>query len=95
MVNLPPECAGLALCKIVGQELRRTEPVVFSGGRADVDTILRRAQISGKVGPVGETGDFWADVLSADLDLIETVALDRSSWNVLKNRWMRCRMEGR
>lgn len=91
--TLPDEAVGLRLCKMVGEDLRLAEPVVFERGRPAVQVVLQRAAISGQVGPLGETGDFWADVLNADGDWIETVALDRGSWNILKNHWMRCRME--
>lgn len=89
----PEGTTGLMLCKVVGDDLILCEPVQFVKGRPAVDTALRRARISGKVGPVGETGDYWADALNSDGDMVETIALDRHSWNALKNRWMRCRIQ--
>lgn len=91
--TLPEGVVGLALCKIAGKEERlvRTEEVYFKSA-SGVDTVLRRARISGKVGPVGETGDYWADLLVLDGSWIETIALDRESWNSLKNHWMPCRI---
>lgn len=90
---IPSNATGLRLCKMVGERLLMTEDVQFVNGRDSVDTVLRRAAISGKVGPIGETGDYWADFLEADGGWSETVALDRSSWNSLKNHWMRCKMD--
>lgn len=58
--------------------------------------MLRRAALSGRVEvePEGPLPDFYADVLideSGSWDA--TVALDRNSYNSLKNRWMRCRLD--
>ena len=91
--NIPHDAHGLRLCKMRGDRLILCEPVIFCRGRPAVDTVLRRAAISGKVGPIGETGDFWADFINLDGDWEETIALDRDAWNGLKNRWMRCRVE--
>lgn len=92
--DLPSEAVGLRLAKITkADELILCEPVEFVGGRAAVDTVLRRAAISGPVGPVGEAGDFFADILDADGSMIETIALSRKAWNSLKNHWMRCRID--
>lgn len=94
MVSLPEWATGLRLCKIVNGDLHMSEEVQFLHGWSGVDTVLRRAAISGVVGPLGETGDFWADLLNSNGDWDETIALDRDAWNSLKNRWMRCRMVG-
>lgn len=92
-MNVPVEAAGLRLCKIVKGDLVLYEMMMFPGGAAAIDTTLRRAELAGPVGPWGETGDYWADVLNADGDWFETIALSREAWNSLKNRWMRCRKE--
>lgn len=92
--NLPTDAAGIRLCKVVGDDLILCETIIFTHGAPAVDTVLRRAAISGKVGPVGETGDFWADLMNAAGDtMVETVALDRASWNAIKNKWARCKIE--
>lgn len=92
--NLPKEVSGLRLCKMRGENLVLYETLTYEGGSGIVDMILRRAQISGKVGPLGGTGDLWADLMSSDgWTLIETIALDRGSWNALKNRWARCKIQ--
>lgn len=83
-VVVPDWATGLRLCKVVGEKLNMSEEVQFIKGRAAVDTVLRRAAICGSVGPVGETGDYWADFLNENGDWAETVALDRDSWNSLK-----------
>ncbi|MCW3477389.1 hypothetical protein OL599_22730 [Rhodovastum sp. RN2-1] len=92
-VDLPPETQGLRLCKVIHGRLAMCEGVRFPGGAPAVDTVLRRAAISGRVGPVGETGDYWADLLDANGDWFDTVALGRDAWNSLKNHWMRCKVE--
>jgi len=91
--GLPKDAIGLQLCKLVGKDdLRMSETVVFAGGRHALETTLRRAALSGVVGPVGEAGTYFADIVDADGDQVETIALDRGSWNTLKNRWAKCRM---
>jgi len=92
LTMIPRDAVGLRLCKISAGQLVLCEPVIFDRGRLAVDTVLRRAAISGKVGPIGETGDFWADFINKDGDWEETIALDRGAWNKLKNHWMRCRV---
>lgn len=92
--KIPPEAIGLRLCKMRGDELILCETVVFVNGWAAVERALRLASIGGHVGPIGDTGDFWADIIvDQNGDWTETVALDRGSWNALKNKWMRCRIE--
>lgn len=90
---LPAECVGLRLCRMSGERLLLCEPVIFTSGRHGVHTVLRRAAISGKVGPFGETGDHWADLLTNPHNWIDTVALDAASYRALKTRWMRCKLE--
>lgn len=94
MFNLPAEAAGIRLCKVVRGELILCEMTIFEGGAGAVDTVLRRADVSGKVGPVGETGDFWADIMNEEGDtLVETVKLDRNAWNAIKRRWAKTKIE--
>lgn len=94
MFNLPDNAAAIRLCKVVRGELILCEAVVFVAGVSAVDTVLRRAFVSGHVGPVGETGDFWADIMNADADtIVETVAMDRKAWNAIKTKWARCKIE--
>lgn len=93
LTQIPGDAVGLRLCKMRGDELVLCEPVLFEKGRAAVHTTLRRAQICGRIGPIGETGDFWADFLNESGDWSETIALSRDAWNSLKNRWMRCKMD--
>lgn len=89
---LPAGTVGLRLCKMRGEDLTLCETVIFEGGLTAVETTLRRAAISGPVGPVGETGDYWADLMDEKQDWIETIALSRGAWRSLKSRWMRCRI---
>ena len=89
---IPDDAVGLRLCKVKGERLTMCEPVVFERGRAGVELVLRRAMLAGSVGPVGKTGDFWADFINDNGDWTQTVALSREAWNSLKNYWMRCRI---
>ena len=73
--NIPVDAVGLRLCKMRREDLILCEPVIFERGRSAVNTILRRAAVSGKVGPVGETGEFWADFIDKYGDWEETIAL--------------------
>lgn len=91
---LPAEAVGLRLCRINSrEELILCEKMRFPGGQAAIDTVLRRAAISGQVEVGGDIKDHWADILNKDGCWFETVALDRKSYSALKNRWMRCRVE--
>lgn len=95
MSALPSEAVGLRLARIDSRErLILCEAVRFTGGCAAVDTILRRAAISGRVEIGGEIGNHFADVLDDNGDIVETVALDRLSYRALKGHWMRCKVEG-
>lgn len=92
--DLSADAVGLRLARINGrEELILCEPVRFVRGRPAVDTVLRRAAISGRVEVGGEIGNHFADVLNDKQDITETVALDAKSYGMLKNRWMRCRVD--
>ena len=90
--DLPSNVTGLRLCKMRGDDLVLCEPVQFERGRPAVDTTLRRAAVSGQVGPIGETGDYWADLLTVDGDWSETIALDADSYRAIKTKWARCKI---
>lgn len=94
---LPEGTAGLRLCKIFpSDDLRLCEPVLFTKGRAAVDTVLRRAAISGghiDVNPKGPLPDHFADIMDANCNMIGNVALDAKSFRALKNYWARCKYE--
>ena len=87
---LPADCVGLTLCRMDGDKLLMCEPVIFKDGLAAVDTVLRRAALSGPVGPVGETGDWWADIMTGPDNWTDTIKLSPGAWKRLKNHWMRC-----
>lgn len=97
VLSLPTESVGLRLYRITGrgpsERLIGCEAIRFTAGLSGVDTVLRRAAISGRVEIDGEIEDHFADVLDEDQTIVATVALDRGSYNALKNRWMRCRVE--
>lgn len=96
MNNLSLEAVGLRLARINSQErLILCEAIRFNDGYAAIDTILRRATISGRVEIGGKIENHFVDVLNNNGDIIETVALDRRSYASLKNRWMRCKVEMR
>ena len=93
MFDLPASSVGLRLARITSkEELILCEPIRFTAGHAAVETTLRRAAISGRVEVGGKIANHFADVLDGDGDMVETVALDRRSYNALKNRWMRCKV---
>ena len=91
--DILPETTGLRLCKVVGDDLRLAEIVQFTAGRAGVITVLNRASVAGHVGGgIDRSTAYWADQFNDQGDMIGEIQLDRSSWNILKNKWMRCRM---
>lgn len=94
--GVPREAHGLRLCKIFpNDELRLCEAVMFQRGAGAVDTVLRRAAISGRVAvnPKGPLPDHFADIFDAKGDMIGNVALDARSFKALKDHWMRCKYE--
>ena len=92
--DIEPETVGLMLCKVVNDELRIAEPVMFENGRDAVLTALNRARLSGHVGgSIDEDTMFWADQLNSDGAPVGEIRLNRGSWRSLKNRWMRCKMQ--
>lgn len=92
--NLPAEAVGLRLARIDRSErLILCEAMRFDGGRAAVHTVLRRAQVSGRVEIGGDIADHFADVLDDNGDIVETVSLDARSYKALKTKWMRCRVD--
>ena len=92
--DLPPGSTGLRLARIDRQgALLLCEAIRFPAGLSAVDTVLRRAAISGRVEIGGDIADHFADVLGDDGTILETVALDRRSYSALKNRWMQCRVD--
>jgi hypothetical protein len=94
--KIPADAVGLRLCKIFpGDDLRLCEEVHFTGGRPALDTVLRRAAISGlvEVGPAAITGDHFADIMDAEGSMVGNVLLDAKSFRALKDRWMRCKYE--
>lgn len=95
-LSVPTEAHGLRLCRIFpGDDLRLCEAIKFTRGAVAVDTVLRRAAISGRVDvePKGPLPDHFADILDINGDMIGNVALDAQSFKALKNKWMRCKYE--
>lgn len=91
---LPAEAHGLQLYRInAREELLACEAVMFLGGKPAVEVTLRRAALSGRVEIGAELGDHFADVLDANGNMVENVALDARSYGILKNKWMRCKLE--
>lgn len=92
--KLPASAVGLRLARIATKgDLILCEAMKFDGGRAAVDTVLRRAAVSGQVIVGGEISNHFADVLDTDGTIVETVSLDAASYRALKNRWMKCKVE--
>ncbi len=90
--TVPKEAVGLALYRIAsGDRLIASEDVIFANGHNAIDTVLRRASISGAVSIGGALKDHFADLIDAKRDIIESVALDAKSYKALKYRWARCK----
>jgi hypothetical protein len=82
----------IQLHRINGEELLACEAVVFDGGGSAVDTVLRRAAVSGRVEVEGELKNRFADLHDRDGNLVCSVALDRNSYHALKYQWARCKL---
>lgn len=94
--NLAADAAGLRLGKITSKDdLLLCEAVMFENKRAGVELVLRRAQLSGRVEIDGTIEYHLADVLDEDGDIVQTIALDPSSYAILKNKWMPCKLQDR
>jgi hypothetical protein len=94
MLNLPESVIGLRLARIDRKgELILCEAMRFNEGRDAVDTVLRRARISGRVEIDGQIADHFADALDDDGDIVVSIALDARSYRALKIKWMRCKVE--
>lgn len=85
---------GLQLHRIDAKDnLITCEEVYFADGAAAVDTVLRRAAISGRVEVDGKIENHFADILiDRDGSWDQTVSLDAKSYGALKNKWMRCKV---
>lgn len=92
---IPAGTTGIRLARIIGEDLRLCEEVHFTRGAPAVDTVLRRARLSGRVevDPAGPLPDYFADLLDQDGSMTGNVALDRGSFNKLKTHWMRCKYQ--
>lgn len=88
------DAIGLQLHRIDGKDnLITCEEVYFADGAAAVDTVLRRAAISGRVEIDGKIENHFADILiDRDGSWDQTVSLDAKSYGALKNKWMRCKV---
>lgn len=91
--QVPADAAVVQLYRIARGELIACEPILFFGGAAAIDTLLRRARISGRVDFEGKIDGHFADLQNANGDMVATVALDAASYGALKNRWMRTRVK--
>ena len=96
LANLDPKACGIRLYRhSVKDELIACELVMFTGGAAAINTVLRRAALSGtvKIEPFDDPMDYFADIYVDETTLTQSVCLDRRSYNSLKTRWMRCKLE--
>lgn len=94
--KLDREARGLRLYRHNARdELLACELVMFVRGAAAINTVLRRAALSGTVAiePFDERPDYFADVYVDEHNWTQTILLDRASYSSLKNHWMRCRLE--
>jgi hypothetical protein len=94
--NLDPAAIGLCLHRHDARDnLIACELVIFRKGASAVNTVLRRASLSGfvKVEPFDEPMDYFADVYVSETEFTQSVLLDRGSYRSLKNKWMRCKLD--
>lgn len=85
--DLPRTAVGLRLARIDRKDnLILCEAMRFDAGYPAVDTVLRRARISGRVEIEGKIADHFADVLDDAGDLVATIALDAKSYKALKTK---------
>lgn len=92
-MKLPASGVGVRLARITPkEELILCEAVLFDSAAA-VDTVFRRARISGRVVVNGKIKNHFADILDKDGDMVGNVALDAKSYGALKNKWMRCKVD--
>lgn len=91
-VSIPKSVVAIRLCRCNNKSLYLSEEVGFSNGSLGIDTVLRRAAVSGHVEVGGLLGAYFSDLLDKEGDIVETVALDRGSYGALKNKWMKCKM---
>lgn len=89
---LPPTASGLQLHRIQGERLISCEPIHFDRGSVGVETVLRRASLSGRVEIGGDLADHFADIHDREGNLLESVSLDRTSYRALKYHWMPCKI---
>ena len=93
-MEIPEEACVVRLARIDRAEnLLLCEAIQFKKGWKGVHTVLRRAQISGRVEVEGKIENHFADLLNINGDMVATVALDARSYSALKNKWMRTRLQ--
>lgn len=78
---------GIQLHRISGDRLLACEAVYCERGGLAVDTVLRRAAISGRVEIEGPLERHFADLLDLQGDIVCSVALDAGSYRAIKYRW--------
>lgn len=96
MFDIPETVVGLRLARrrkdgmwFISEALR------FEGGSAAVETLLRRAHLSGhvSVGVSGRSNRHVACLLDDRLVVVETAVLDAKSYRSLKTKWAKCKIE--
>lgn len=98
MIELPSEAVGLRLARIAPAGKCKPEALILCEAMrfanvGAVTLVFNRARISGRVEVGGKIENHFADILDADGDMIETVALDAKSYAKIKNKWARCKVE--
>lgn len=95
MANLmvPDEAVSIRLYRFVKDELIGCEEVTLKNGASSIDTVLRRAAISGHVRVGEKFQDHFADLLDKDGIIVASVELDKDSYRMLKTKWLRCKVQ--
>lgn len=83
---------GIRLHRMNGEKLLSCEAVYCERGGRAVDTVLRRAAISGRVEVEGKLENHFADLLDNDGSIVCSVALDARSYHAIKSRWAKSKL---
>jgi hypothetical protein len=89
--TVPKNAVGLRLYRITGkgdsEKLHDSSAVIFEGGSASLETVLRRSSLGGIVHIGGKLQNYFCDLLDVQGDIVASVALDAGSYRALKYRW--------
>lgn len=92
-MKLPKSAVGMRLARINSKdELILCEAYRLADSAA-LETVLRRALISGRVEVNGKIADHFADIMDDSQSMVATVSLDAGSYKALKTKWFRSKVD--